>query len=556
LLKNIPKGAIMKPNSIIPKDAFLPRNGLGQALITPDPELSHTAILTNVNNLKFYLPLYQNANQTSGGQETFAPTLTNDGTLTFYLNSVVPPELVGQTQKAAPYTSGISLTLMYNQDGQTRNIPLNLKDEGNNIWKASATLNSTQRQEVTTILFNTIPNAIIQVTQTVTLAGQLTEQFVNTNWSVPAIHEKLLSRFAGGIKFPNAEVYYRRATEAYSEFSQQYMKLECSYVSQIGAPSLPGYIKLPVTWKDRVYNYYQDNQKLNRVFFVPDSFKLSTESHGKPSVSLLQFKTEDGTIDNMVATFRFFAEPIAEYTRLENAKEQLAQHIGQELEMVSFQGVKGVSTELTLYLPNVEGTASIPKVQSNADIDLKQGLRNELNLSLKAFQALWEAIFSVAPEQPLFTGWVEIRIEDQKYQERINFDGRLEARQQTNYFDLILDEGTDTTYSKTLTVVTFPKLFEDSNNRIDEISVDFGQETVRFTRPSKEEKEKLMEAKVTVKRSVRDIILGNGDLGVYPYTLQVVNANGRKCYPSKTTSDTIYITEEEIKKCTAENCPS
>ncbi len=546
----------MKPNSIIPKDAFLPRNGLGQALITPDPELSHTAILTNVNNLKFYLPLYQNANQTSGGQETFAPTLTNDGTLTFYLNSVVPPELVGQTQKAAPYTSGISLTLMYNQDGQTRNIPLNLKDEGNNIWKASATLNSTQRQEVTTILFNTIPNAIIQVTQTVTLAGQLTEQFVNTNWSVPAIHEKLLSRFAGGIKFPNAEVYYRRATEAYSEFSQQYMKLECSYVSQIGAPSLPGYIKLPVTWKDRVYNYYQDNQKLNRVFFVPDSFKLSTESHGKPSVSLLQFKTEDGTIDNMVATFRFFAEPIAEYTRLENAKEQLAQHIGQELEMVSFQGVKGVSTELTLYLPNVEGTASIPKVQSNADIDLKQGLRNELNLSLKAFQALWEAIFSVAPEQPLFTGWVEIRIEDQKYQERINFDGRLEARQQTNYFDLILDEGTDTTYSKTLTVVTFPKLFEDSNNRIDEISVDFGQETVRFTRPSKEEKEKLMEAKVTVKRSVRDIILGNGDLGVYPYTLQVVNANGRKCYLSKTTSDTIYITEDEIKKCTAENCPS
>jgi hypothetical protein len=536
----------MQPTNINPQDVFIEESQLGLALINPNSDLSDPAILRSKEGNKYYLPRYKNADQNVGGQEHFAPTLDSDGTLTFYLESFAPSEVAGQLQGVLPYTSGTSMLFTYNQDGQIIEIPLTLQEQGNNIWKVSTKLNSTQNQEVISILFDPNPNANIQISQRVTVAGQLTEQFVQSNWSTPAIREKLLSQLAGAINIPSADMYYRLVQQEDPQFSHKYMTLVCDYVDQIGAPILPGYIQWSVSWKGKAYNYYQDNQHSNRVFFLPDSFKISKRPDGNSSASLLQFQTSDGTIEKMSATFRFFAEPVAEYARIENAREQIGQQIGANPETISMQDAQNVSTQLTLYLPTDDGNASRPTVQENAQINFRNGIINELsNMPFKAFQSLWDAIFNTAPEQPIFTGWVSVSIQNGKFEERINFDGRLDPNQKADYYYSILEEGTDTTYSKNLIVHTAEAIFTSETDTIIALSLDFGQQTVDLSKDQ-------LNASVTVMRPVSDIILGDADSGTYPYTLEIIRLTHRNCCSRSTKKESFYIIKPDVDSCTGD----
>lgn len=527
-----------------PQYPFRNQNELGNILISTDITLSDTSILTNLQGNNYYLPQYKNATQNAGGQEIFAPSLTKDGKLTFYLEASAPSNIA---ESASPYTPDATISLIYNANSSK--IPLTLKDRGNNIWQASVTLNSSQQKAIRTILLDTVPSANIQIERQVTLAEQLTEDFIKNNWSNSKIKKTLLELFGGAIPISSADQYIRTAHAAYPNLLKQYMVINVTYTNQIEAPPLPGYIQWAVTYNNQIYNYYQDNQELNRVFYLPDSFQLGGEPSDRPHISLLQFKTPDGSIENLSATFRFFAKANIEFDRIEDAKKQLTTKIGQTPEMVSLQGADNISTKFMLNIPNANGTASNLTLQDKAQIDLEKGLRNELNLSFKSFRALWAAIFSTAPEQTIFTGWVDVLISGGKYTNRINFNGLMDNSKMQNYWDEIIDRGANIKFSQDLTIKTFAPVFDAPKDRPEEqvvaLSLNFGNESANLS-PNQ------LETKVNVQRSVEDIVFSNADPGIYSYTLKVVRLSGRKCCSKTTDAETIYIIPNDIDNCNGE----
>src|SRR5271165_42048 len=526
------------------------KNELGAALITPSVALAPDVLLTTAAGAKWYLPVYRSAAQSAGGGEAFAPSVTDDGTLTFFLESVPPPEIARDAGGANAYLTGTAFSLVLNASGGggTR---FALKDsrEGGSIWRLSVKLAGNDAKQVRAALFDVNPNVAIEVTQTVELAAQQTQAFVQANWANAAIQKGLLDLF-GGIPYDSPSTYYKMAAspEGDPDFPNQYLVLNCVYKAQIPAPPLPGYLQWQVNWQNRAYNYYQDNQDRTRVFYLPDGFEFAKGPAGAPTVSLLQFTLPEGpvTVERTRATFRVYGRPVVDFSRIQNAAQSLKDKVGGVPQMVSLQDAHNVKSTFTQSLPNALATGSDPAAQPNASIDLSAGLRNELNLSFAQFRAVWAAIFSQAPENPLFRGWVCVELSDGRYQERINFNGRLPKKQETPFFDDILDTSGQNTYPAKFKVRTFPKAFT-GDPAVLEIDLTFtGNKTVAL---SKEQQQ----SEVEVERSIRDIVIGQQSPDEYPYRLRVVRDDGSmNCCDGTAKSDTptIWITLDQIAKCT------
>ena len=126
------------------------------------------------------------------------------------------------------------------------------------------------------------------------LAARQTPAFVQTNWKNAAIRTGLLGLF-NGIPISEPWMYSQIAAASDPNFPNEYLVLNCVYKAQIQAPQLPGYVQWQVNWRDRAYNYYQDNQDRARVFYLPDAFAFDKgPKKDAPSVSLLQFKLPPG----------------------------------------------------------------------------------------------------------------------------------------------------------------------------------------------------------------------------------------------------------------------
>ena len=528
----------MKPIDLNLVRAFVNKEDLGNTFINPDPSFEDTVLLTDTSDNKYYLPRYENATQVAGGQEQYTPILAADGKLTFYFKTAAPSEIAGQIDGASPCNFNLetSVFLAYQESGDNLQEPLALSDEGNNIWTATADLSASEQQQIRNILLNTTPTANIKIVRKVTLAGRLTKKLVVNNW--PILKDFITEKLGLNSSIHPGNIY-ELVVKFYPDLTQQYVILDCIYKNQIGVPSLPGYIQRQVMWKDRIYSYYQDNQQLNRVFYLPSRFQLAQQSDGDPTVSLLEFSTSNGSAQNIKATFRFFAQSLVEQQRIDNAASELEKQIGQTIQMVSLEDAQGISTQLTLFLPNTDGTASVARVRKNAKIDLSRGITDELSLNFKAFQALWDAIFSTAPEQRIFTGYVDVTINSGKNSERVDFDGRITASDEAHYFDLIIDEGIDNTYSKTLNIETFSQVFQDE---VVALALDFGENTVSL-------KANKLQGTVEVQRPIRNIVLGRENPGLYTYTLKVIRVSEASCCSKETSSEDVYILQNDVKNC-------
>lgn len=540
-----------KPEITI-KQSRARKSELGSALINLTTSFSAEALMSNAAGERWFLPVYRSAAQAAGGTQVFTPSAAEDGTLTFYLESVAPPPIAGQAGSAHAVLMGTSFCLVLNASGAGSRIPLNAAGEGGNIWRLRTKLGGNELKMARAALFDANPNVAIEVTQTATIAVPLTQAFVESNWPDAIIRKGLLDTFAG-IPFDSASTFYMMAQQADADYANQYMVLNCIYRAQVPAPPLPGYIRWQINWANRAYNYYQDNQERNRVFYLPDKFELAKGPAGAPAVSLLQFTLPAGpvSVERTQATFRVYGRPVVDFDRIQNAKVALQPKIGGSPQMVSLQDAHHANTKFTQYLPNMQATSSDPAVQTDASIDLSAGLRNELKLNFKQFRALWAAIFSAALENPLFRGWVDIELSDGKYKDRIDFNGRLPVEQETPFFDDILDTSLDSTYPAQFTVHTFKNVFE-GDPKVLEIEVAFpGAETLTLTAES-------MKAQVKVERSIRDIVLGKQSPDEYPYKLRVVQEDGvMRCCTGTARSDTpnLRLNPEQIKKCTGDCGP-
>jgi hypothetical protein len=541
--------------SIIKNQEHVARNEIGAALINPDPALSPDVLMKTSDNADRYIPAFRNANQASGGQELYAPSLSSEGKLTAYLEMVPPAALSGTLAGVTKAKIDVSVTLTFTLSGQQRQAPLSARDQGNNIWELTGTFAGADLEALQQVLFDTVPSANLIVASTVRIAAQLSERFITTNWANEAIREGLKATFGSAIPFNSAAQFYSIVQQAYPDFPSEFMVMDCCYTSQIAMPPLPGFIQWQLTWDGRAYNYYQDNQQPNRVFFLPDSFQLAIEPSGSPTVSILRFTIPDGNdLEQAAATFRFFGSPIADIRRIEDARRQLASKLGRQPELVSLQYAHGVEKTLTISLPNAVGTASSPKLQPDAQIDLDMGLRNEVQLGFKAFQALWAAVFSDRPDQTIFMGWVDVGLSNGKFMNRISFVGRMPPATQANYFHEIIQVGSDVNYSTTLQVnVPAALLAATAEPQILAIELIFGPDaTASFKAPSGNEHGPLLHSSVTLRRSVSDILLGNTLDGICRYTLKVVTLESARCCPKETTSNEIYVTGSDIRSCNKE----
>ena len=523
------------------------RKEIGNALINTTRDLSNTALMTNKDGANGYLPVYRSGIQTSGGSQAFAPSLDADGTLTIFLEAVPSPEIASQVGAGRPNNANTSFSLVFNE---TRSrVPLTASIQGA-LLRVVAKLTDNDLKTARAALFDLSPNVAVEVTQTAEIAAPLSRDFVLNNWANNSIRQGLIDTFQ--VSFDDPSTFYDLATQMDPEYASEFIVLNCTYRDNVPAPALPGYIQWQVDWNGRAYNYYQDNQDRGRVFYCPESFEFAKGPTGAPAVSLLQFSLPEGqtTVDKTQATFRIYGKPVVQFQRIENAKRSLTAKIGTTPEMVSLQDARNVKASFTQVLPNATGTSSNPKVQPNPTIDLSVGVRNELNLNFDQFRALWAAIFSQAPENPLFRGWVDVELSEGRYKERIDFSGRLPKQQEAAFFDDILDTSAEITYSVPLNVKTFPKVFQEpSDKQVQELEVNFGTGAVAALTS-----EKLVNS-ITVQRSIRDIVLGNQNPNELAYRLQVIRRDGTiTCCPGKVDSKeaTLWIKPEQVTKCTGD----
>jgi hypothetical protein len=549
----------MSLSKLVPIASEAKRNELGTALINPDPGLSNAVVLDGVNGAQAFLPTYRSATQSVGGAEAFSMRLGDDGTLQVFLQAGAPPPIASKVGAAKAHLDGTSFGLTLKQDRGATRIPVPVRDQGgNNIWLASVRLDGDVLKLARTMLFDSSPNAFIEVTQTVRMAAPLSETFVTQNWSNEAIKSKLLDTFAG-IPIDSAAKFYRNAKDAAAmrgdDYASEFMLLDCTYTEQVALPTLPGFVQWPITWNGRVYNYYQDNQERSRVFFLPDRFEIAVGPTGAAAVSLLQLSIpEGGGVEGTQATFRVFGRPVVEFERIDHAKRYLREKIGPATDLASLQDARGVSTTFTQSLPSASGNTSQPQIQGNAHIDLSAGLRNEVSLTFAAFQAVWAAIFSENAENPLFLGWVDVKLSGGRYADQVSFNARLPKQQEGSFFDTILDQSLDREYSTTLTVKTYASIFANVANPTDEVlelSLTFGPNAiVTVAPPATGNKAKLLENSVEVRRSIYDIVLGNQNAGVYDYALRVARGDGTVARSDlRSQESTIYVTPALVNAC-------
>lgn len=521
------------------------RNELADALITSSPSLSSAALLEAADGAKWYLPVYRSTAQGAAGRDASAIDLTNDGALTIILSANPPPELASSVGAASPYASGTGFALLLDASGGGTRIPLAAAREGTS-WRLTATLAGAQLKQTRDALFDTNPNVAIEVTQQLRIAAAQSQDFVVQGWADPAIRAGLLDSF-GGIPFDSPQTYFMMASGGDPDFPSQYMVLDCTYTSLVAAPALPGYVQWQVDWSGHAYNYYQDNQDRARIFYLPDRFELAKGPSGAAPVSLLQFSVPAGadSLDQVQATFRVFGSPAVSFERIDNAAQVLKGKLGVAPQMVPLQDAHSVVTRFMQYLPNAQATSSSPALQANAKIDLAAGLRNEVVLNFAQFRALWAAIFSTAPENPLFRGTVEVELLGGRYKDTVEFAGRLDKAREAGFFDDIIDTSTNSSYSKKFTFQTTAKALAGPPETV-EVEISFTGKSVTLT-PSQ------LQATITVERSVRDIVVGQQSADTYPCRMRVTDGEGSsRCCPFTVRSDTpsVWISKQQIAACT------
>lgn len=520
------------------------RDELAGALISTAPDFAAGSQLEDAGGGRWFLPEYRPADAMAG-HAAARTTMTDEGTLTLFLLGGAPAVLAAAN--AAPRYDGLDFALVIDASGPARRIPLAAAREGD-LWRLTAQLTSEDQKRVRTALFDTNPNLAIEVTQTLPLAALQSQAFVTANWSNPAVHDGLVAQF-GGIPFTSPGMFYRMATGTASSYPQEYAIVQATYRMQVAVPPLPGYIQWQVDWQGRAHNYYQDSQTPGNVFYLPDRFELAKGPTQGQAVSLLRFTMPEGktSIEGAQATFNYFGRPVTDGARMENAQQVLATRIGGAVHMLSIEGAHGVKATLTQYLPNAQATASDPIVQSEATIHFAppEGVRNEVDLNFAQFRALWAAIFSAAPENPLFRGWVDVALLDGRFNDRVDFEARLEGTDEPGFFDSLLDTRSSDTYPAQFSVRTTAKALAGPPEVL-EISAIFANATATLTADA-------LTASVKVERSMRDIVLGRQDPGEYPYTLRIVREDGSTtCRDDVARRDApgIWILAKQIEACT------
>lgn len=145
---------------------------------------------------------------------------------------------------------------------------------------------------------------------------------------------------------------------------------------------LPKLLEYQHVW----YNYYQDYNLKNYLYYLPNTFEPGTDASGKPMLSYSFSAPEDATsLDQVRVTFDYFLLPKVIPGRIANALEQFLKE-QPDGRLIPFASADTLTLELELPAGKTE--------EKNAIINLQSGVADSFTLPAAQFVTIWDALFS------------------------------------------------------------------------------------------------------------------------------------------------------------------
>lgn len=159
-----------------------------------------------------------------------------------------------------------------------------------------------------------------------------------------------------------------------------------------------GLIRRQLAFNGTFHSYYQDQAQPRIFYYLPDSFKIARrpESPHFPFMSV-RFASSDGTPENIEITLEYVAAPFVDPDRLKAAANELKSFINEsapnETLVPGFQPLLANSTKFRIALPRAGTSAGPFQERAGALIDLRAAVHDALTLSMRDFQAIYDALF-------------------------------------------------------------------------------------------------------------------------------------------------------------------
>ncbi|MER3435379.1 MAG: hypothetical protein C4288_18730 [Leptolyngbya sp. ERB_1_1] len=217
-------------------------------------------------------------------------------------------------------------------------------------------------------------------------------------------------------------VTYRPPVEPQFRETTRVLDVQSDYHPFVFPPALHPYIYRDITDSNNASfkldlrqsngdSYYQDPAERHVFYYLPDSFKLvrRPESPHYPMLSI-EFQPIEGS-EEMQVTIEFWAYPYVDAARLAAAAKDLEQYIPKpfpaDVTGVEFKPlVAETPPRLFLGLPQEDGSLDY-RERVNIPVELRSGFRDSCTLSMKAFQKIYDALFS---STQIFQGHVKVSL--------------------------------------------------------------------------------------------------------------------------------------------------
>jgi hypothetical protein len=291
--------------------------------------------------------------------------------------------------------------------------------------------------------------------------------------------------------------------------------------------SKPQLVRSQVSWQNRYYSYFRPTDRDDLWYYLPDRFVLGEEKQ-TPRLKV-RFA---GTPEAQTVELEYVAVPQTDPARLKAAEAELRPTANSS---VTFEPLLADEAQLWVAPPGV-GNDGPYHQRPGASVDLRDGLRDQVKLTLDEFKQIYAALFSAS--HTLFTGEVRLDLGGLT-RELIPFEARAAGQPPEALWDKILSRADFTDYQKTIRVKTPALVF---GTEVKFLVTDFKEgETVELSQGK-------LEASVKVRLPMRDFILNTEGSGQYHYKVTAIRERGGKSIktemPSwKTSTETILYPE-------------
>jgi hypothetical protein len=291
--------------------------------------------------------------------------------------------------------------------------------------------------------------------------------------------------------------------------------------------SKPQLVRSQLSWQNQYYSYFRPADQTDHWYYLPDRFVLAEDNRMPRLLARFTGLPEAQTVE-----VEYVATPQTQYERLRAAEAALQPTPNSK---VTFEPLLVEEAQLWLSLPG--GGSNGPYQQrTGVLVDLRNGLRDRLRLTLDEFQQFYAALFNTS--LTLLTGDVRLDL-DGTNREHIPFEARVTGQSPEALWDKMVSQAVFADYQKMIQVKTFGNVF---GKGVRALLVTFQEGDTAELGPSK------LEASATVRLPLREFILNTENNGQYHYKVIAIREQGGKIdkteMPSwKTSTATILYPE-------------